>query len=201
MFCATYPEAYPSVEVYADMLATQGTLRGLIGPREVPRLWDRHLLNCAVVAQLLAPNCTVCDLGSGAGLPGIVLALVRPDVRVTLLEPLLRRALFLQEVVAELSLAGAVVHRARAEDLHGRSEFDVVTARAVAPLGRLAKWALPLCRPGGELLAMKGSSASTEVADAASGIGKLGGSTPVIMHLGGELLVSQVTVVGVRKGH
>lgn len=185
--------------MYADLLTTHGTLRGLIGPREVPRLWDRHLMNCAVVAELLPPDCTVCDLGSGAGLPGIVLALVRPDVRVTLLEPLLRRALFLQEVVDQLGLTNAVVHRARAEGLPKRTEFGVVTARAVAPLSRLARWALPLCRPGGELLALKGASAATEVADAAPEISSLGGAAPVIVQLGGEILTSPVTVVRVRR--
>ena len=136
------------------------------GPREVPRLWDRHLLNCAVVAPLLAPGALVGDVGSGAGLPGIVLAIVRPDLSVVLIEPLLRRADYLREVVADLGLDTEVV-RDRAEQLKAR-RFDVVTARAVAPLDRLAGWTLPLLGRGGELLAMKGATAQDELDAAAA---------------------------------
>jgi 16S rRNA (guanine527-N7)-methyltransferase len=147
---------------YAAMLADAGVVRGLIGPREVPRLWQRHLLNCAQIAPAFEQDARVCDLGSGAGLPGVVLALARPDLRVTLLEPLLRRTTFLTEVVQELRLEGVAVVRGRAEEQVGAG-FDAVTARAVAPLDRLARWALPLCRPGGMLLAMKGVAASDEL--------------------------------------
>ena len=131
------------MQAFAELLATTGVERGLIGPREVPRLWSRHLVNCAVVAEgpdsPLAPGCTVADVGSGAGLPGVVWALVRPDVRVTLIEPLLRRATFLNEAVTELALGDRVeVLRARAEDVD--RTFDVVTARAVADS--------PSCSPG-----------------------------------------------------
>ena len=155
----------PLAERYADLLATEGVVRGLIGPREAPRLWDRHLLNCAVLAEAVPEAVTVGDLGSGAGLPGLVLAIARPDVRVTLVEPLLRRTTFLEEVVAELGL-GVEVVRARAEDLHGSRTFDVVTSRAVAPLDRLLGWSMPLVAPTGALVAMKGSSAPDEVAAA-----------------------------------
>ena len=142
-------------------------MRGLIGPREAPRLWERHLLNCAVLGEVVPRGAAVADVGSGAGLPGLVLAIARPDLRVTLVEPLLRRTRFLEEAVDLLGL------RATGRGACGRGPrswpgrtFDVVTARAVAPLARLARWCLPLVAPGGELVAMKGSSAPAEVAEA-----------------------------------
>jgi 16S rRNA (guanine527-N7)-methyltransferase len=146
---------------YADLLADAGVVRGLIGPREVPRLWERHLLNCAVVAELFSPRSRLVDVGSGAGLPGIVLAICRPDLHVVLAEPLLRRATFLIEAVDALSLGNVRVERVRAEQMAG--DVDAVTARAVAPLDRLARWTLPLLRPGGRLVALKGASAGTEL--------------------------------------
>lgn len=158
---------------YCDLLADAGVTRGLIGPREVPRLWDRHLVNCGLLTEGLAAGETVCDVGSGAGLPGLVLGIVRPDVQITLLEPLLRRATFLQEAVDILGLQRVTVRRGRAEeqrDLH----FDVVTARAVAPLDRLARWCLPLCRPDGRMLAMKGARAAEELAEHAVVLRRLG---------------------------
>jgi 16S rRNA (guanine527-N7)-methyltransferase len=146
---------------YADLLADAGVVRGLIGPREVPRMWERHLLNCAVVAELFAPGSRLVDVGSGAGLPGIVLAICRPDLHVVLVEPLLRRTTFLIEAVDALSLDNVRVERVRAEKMAG--DVDAVTARAVAPLDRLARWTLPLLRPGGQLVALKGASAGTEL--------------------------------------
>lgn len=153
------------IAAYADALAGDGVARGLIGPREIPRLWDRHILNCAVLAPLFRVGATVGDVGSGAGLPGLVIAIARPDLEMTLVEPLLRRTTFLAEVVERLGLPVEVV-RARAEQLHGSRRFDYVTARAVAPLKRLVGLALPLCSGGGELLALKGSSAGEELVDA-----------------------------------
>jgi 16S rRNA (guanine527-N7)-methyltransferase len=152
---------------YETWLAGAGVERGLLGPREAERLWDRHLLNSAVLGDLLAPGETVVDVGSGAGLPGIPLALARPDCSYVLLEPLARRAAFLAEVVADLALPNVRVLRARAED-HARERpaYDVAVARAVAPLDRLAGWCLPLLRPGGRLLALKGDRAGAEVAAA-----------------------------------
>ena len=141
--------------------------RGLIGPRETERLWDRHLLNCAVVAELLPERGVLVDIGSGAGLPGVVLAMLRPSLQVILLEPLLRRSAFLEECVAELGLSNATVVRARAEEkAAAHIEADIATARAVAPLDRLVGWAARLLRPGGELLAIKGQSAEEELAAA-----------------------------------
>ncbi|HEX4470680.1 MAG TPA: 16S rRNA (guanine(527)-N(7))-methyltransferase RsmG [Nocardioides sp.] len=148
---------------YAELLATEGVLRGLIGPREVPRLWDRHLLNCALVGPLVPEGASVADLGSGAGLPGLVLAIARPDLRVSLIEPMARRVAFLEEACAELGLGSVEVVRGRAEEC--RSRFDVVTARALAALPKLLGWGMPLVAEGGQLLAMKGSSAAAEIAD------------------------------------
>jgi len=128
---------------YAEALATDGVTRGLIGPREVPRLWERHLLNCAVVAEAIPDGSEVCDIGSGAGLPGLVLSIRRPDLRVTLVEPLLRRTTFLTEVAERLDLTNVEVVRDRAEALHGSRECSVVTSRAVAPLPRLWRGRCP----------------------------------------------------------
>ncbi|WP_310961765.1 16S rRNA (guanine(527)-N(7))-methyltransferase RsmG [Nocardioides terrisoli] len=186
-------------EQYADLLATEGTLRGLIGPREVPRLWERHLLNCAVLADLIAPGATVCDLGSGAGLPGLVLAIRRPDLRVTLVEPLLRRTTLLDEMVAILGLDNVEVRRARAEQLQGTSTFDVVTSRAVAPLPKLVGWSLPLTRGGGETLAMKGSAAAEEVRTAEPTLRKLGATRWSVESVGSGVVDTLVTVVRIGK--
>jgi 16S rRNA (guanine527-N7)-methyltransferase len=156
----------PLAERYVALLATAGVERGLIGPREAPRLWERHVLNCLALSTAIPAGASVADLGSGAGLPGVVLAIGRPDLRVTLVEPLQRRLGFLDEVVEELSLENVVTIRGRAEELHGRERYDVVTARALAPLSRLLGWAMPLVAPSGVLLAMKGGSAADEIAAA-----------------------------------
>lgn len=163
-----------AVERYAGLLAGSGTERGLIGPREVPRLWERHLLNCAVIHEDMPPGAAVADVGSGAGLPGVVLAVIRPDLQVTLMEPLLRRATFLTEVVEELKLENAAVIRARAKELWGRLDVDIVTARAVAPLAKLAAWALPLLRPGGRLVALRGTAAVEDLEAAVPELRSLG---------------------------
>ena len=183
----------PLAERYAELLATDGVVRGLIGPREAPRLWERHLVNCALLADLVPRDSTVCDIGSGAGLPGLVLAIARPDLRVTLVEPLLRRTTFLEEVVADLGLDHVEVVRGRAESLHGRRRFDVVTSRAVAPLGRLLDWSMPLVAPTGALVAMKGSSVAEEVEAARSELSRWGCAEPEISVLG-EGVVESTTL-------
>jgi 16S rRNA (guanine527-N7)-methyltransferase len=193
-------ERLPLAVRYAELLATEGVLRGLIGPREAPRLWDRHLLNCAVLDELVPQGAAVADVGSGAGLPGLVLAIARPDLRVTLVEPLLRRTRFLEEAVVVLGLEGQVeVLRGRAEELGGDRMFAVVTARAVAPLDRLARWCLPLVAPGGELVAMKGASASAEVESAGPALRKLGCRPPVVVELGAGLLDETTWAVRVAR--
>ena len=180
---------------YADLLAGEGVLRGLIGPREVPRLWERHLENCALVTRLVPDSATVCDVGSGAGLPGVVWAIARPDLSVTLVEPLLRRATFLDEAVAALGLDNCEVVRARAEDLHGGRRFDVVTARAVAPLARLLEWSMPLVDTDGVLLALKGARAEQEIVEAGATLRRLGCGAPLVSTVGEG--VAAATVVRV----
>jgi len=186
---------------YAELLATNGVTRGLIGPRETDRLWDRHLLNCAVVTELMPEYGRMVDIGSGAGLPGIVLAMLRPSLEVTLLEPLLRRAVFLEECVAELGLANATVLRARAEDKDAaRLRADIATARAVAPLDRLVGWSAGLLRPGGQLLAIKGQSAEAELAAASPVLSRLGVRSAEVLQAGHGRVVSATTVVRVVTG-
>jgi 16S rRNA (guanine527-N7)-methyltransferase len=188
---------------YAELLATDGVTRGLIGPRETERLWDRHLINCAVVAELLPERGVLVDIGSGAGLPGVVLAMLRPSLEVILLEPLLRRSVFLEECVAELGLSNATVVRARAEEkaaAHIRA--DVATARAVAPLGRLAGWAAPLLRPGGELLAIKGQTAADEIEAARPVLSRLGALSAEVLQAGhGRVVIATTVVRVVMEGH
>jgi len=184
-------------ERYAGWLAGDGVLRGLIGPREAPRLWERHLLNCAVLGEAVPPEASVCDLGSGAGLPGLVLAIARPDLRVTLVEPLLRRTTFLQEVVEDLELANVDVVRGRAEELHRGARFDVVTSRAVAPLGKLLGWSMPLVAPAGAMVAMKGSSVREEVEAAGRDLRRLRCAAPEVLVLGADVLDPPTTVVRV----
>lgn len=158
---------------YVAILGTRGIECGLLGPREGERLWERHVLNSAALARIVPRDVNVVDVGSGAGLPGIPLAILRPDLRIVLLEPLLRRYTFLVEVVGELGLDDRVqVVRGRAEDLDQR--FDVVVARAVAPLDRLIGWTKDLFAPDGCLLALKGSSARDEVDQARPRLRKLG---------------------------
>lgn len=158
-----FGDRFDLAEAYHDLLAGQGTEWGLIGPREVPRLWGRHVLNSVAVADLVPEGADVVDVGSGAGLPGIPLAIHRPDLGVTLLEPLLRRYNFLSQAVDNLGISDRVaVERGRAEDYDG--EFDIVTCRAVAPLEKLLPWVLGLLGRRGEVLALKGSSAADEVA-------------------------------------
>jgi 16S rRNA (guanine527-N7)-methyltransferase len=160
-----FGEASPVIKQYVDILRTDGVTRGLIGPRETDRLWDRHIYNSVAIAGLIRADAEVVDVGSGAGLPGIPLAVLRLDLRVTLLEPLLRRVTFLSETLDRLGLGDRVkVVRGRAEE-HSE-QYDVVMARAVAPLGRLVQWCAPLRRPSGVILALKGQSAVAEIAEA-----------------------------------
>lgn len=156
---------YELAERYEQILATKGIEWGLMGPRETDRLWDRHILNAVALSDLIPKGAIVGDVGSGAGLPGIPLAIKRPDLEMTLIEPLLRRYNFLRETIDELGLGDQVrVERLRAEDCD--EVFDIVTCRAVAPLPKLLKWCTPLFFPDGQLVALKGSSAAAEVEEA-----------------------------------
>jgi 16S rRNA (guanine527-N7)-methyltransferase len=192
-----FGERAAAVVRYAEVLAGPGVTRGLLGPREVPRLWERHILNCGVVGELLADGAELCDVGSGAGLPGIVLALARPDLQVTLLEPLLRRTLFLDEVIDLLELDNVTVLRGRAEEFAGKRRFDVVTSRAVAPLAKLAGWSLPLLRSGGEMVALKGGSAAAELAESAPLLTKIGATRWAVETVGAGIVDPPTTVIRV----
>lgn len=182
----------PLAQKYHDSLATDGSTRGFIGPREVPRLWERHLINCAVVAEVMPQNATLIDVGSGAGLPGIPLAIARPDLTITLIEPLLKRSTYLSEVVDLLSLDNVTVIRGRAEEGPVKKTVkgaDIVTSRAVAPLGKLAKWSLPLVRKGGEMIALKGSSVHEELERDAADIKRAGGGKAEVMTIHGTTII------------
>lgn len=196
-----FGDRYPVAERYAALLAGPGITRGLIGPREADRLWERHLLNSAVIGELVPDGIRVLDVGSGAGLPGVPLALARPDLTVTLLEPMARRVAWLREVVAELELP-VRVHCGRVEDARIRLElggWDVVVARAVAPLGRLASWCLPLVLPNGQLLAIKGASAAEEAARDAVVVRSAGGGAVDIVRCGTAIVQPPTTVVVIRR--
>jgi 16S rRNA (guanine527-N7)-methyltransferase len=192
---AVFGTAFPRAVRYAELLAGPGVERGLLGPAEAGRIWDRHLLNCAAVAELVPAGGWVVDVGSGAGLPGIVLSLLRPDARFTLVESLARRVAFLAECVAELELANVEVRRARAEELAGEVAADMVTARAVAPLEKLAGLCAALARPGGTVVAMKGSGADLELARARSVLAGMGIADGRVRQVGSEGGPATATVV------
>jgi 16S rRNA (guanine527-N7)-methyltransferase len=186
---------------YAELLADIGVERGLLGPREVDRLWERHLLNSASVGELIAEGERVVDVGSGAGLPGVPLALARPDLSVTLVEPMLRRTEFLRETLGVLGLGVAVV-RGRADDAEVRGqvgEVDVAVSRAVASLDKLTEWCLPLIRPGGRMLAIKGERASEEVERQRRVMAALGADGVRVMRCGVDYLDPPARVVVARR--
>jgi len=182
-------------EQFAGILADTGVSHGLIGPREVPRLWDRHLLNCAVIEDSFPAAVRVVDVGSGAGLPGVVLAIARPDLDVHLVEPMLRRTEWLTRAVSDLGLSNVTVQRGRAEDLVGTVSAPWVTARAVARLDKLARWCVPLLEPGGTLVAMKGRSAAVELDEDRRALERLGLVRAVVTEHGVGALEEAVLTV------
>lgn len=194
-----FGERSATVQRYAYLLSTTGVQRGLLGPGEAPRIWERHILNCGVIAPHVSTAKHLLDVGSGAGLPGIVLAIARQDLKVTLIESQLRRANFLAEVVTDLGLENVEICRSRAEDCAKKLAGDVVTARAVAPLGRLVDWCLPLVCSGGRLLAIKGESAQIELHAARQTLRKHKISQARILQCGAEYLNPPVTVIEVTK--
>lgn len=186
---------------YYESLATAGVERGLIGPREVPRLWERHLLNCAVVGELIDEGERVVDVGSGAGLPGIPLAIARPDLHITLIEPLLRRTVYLAEFIEKHELNVLVV-RGRAEQPGVKKEAggaDVVTSRAVAPLEKLAKWSLPLIHERGRMLALKGTSAEDEIERDRASLTRMGAGKLEVVKCGVDILPTPTIVIRAER--
>lgn len=198
-----FGDRLPLAERFAGFLASAGLERGLLGPRELPRLWERHLLNCAVLSELLPTGDRIVDVGSGAGLPGLVLACRRPDLRVDLVESLQRRVDFLAEAVALLGFADSV------RIVHGRAEEAAVvqavggahwvTARAVAPLDRLARWCLPLTASNGSLLALKGASAEAELEEHRQVLQRLGGMPGRVIECGSGVIDPPLRVVVIQR--
>ncbi len=196
-----FEERLDRIQRYAATLAGAGVERGLIGPREVERIWERHILNSVALSELVEPDQRVADIGSGAGLPGIPLALARPDLHVTLIEPLLRRSEFLREMVDELGIDVTVV-RGRAEEPGVRKqlgETDVVVSRAVASLDKLTRWSMPLLRVDGHMLALKGERAEEEIRDHRRVMASLGAADVRVMRCGANYLDPPATVVVARR--
>jgi 16S rRNA (guanine527-N7)-methyltransferase len=179
---------------FAQTLAKDSDELGLLGPRELDKLWSRHILNSAVVAELVRPGDKVADAGSGAGLPGIPMAIARPDAEFVLIEPMERRSTWMLEVVEHLGLKNVRVLRSRAEDVT-EQDFDIVTARAVAALDKLLKMCVPLLKPGGALIALKGSKAAEEIANSKKLEKKLGISSFEILVCGEKFLPEPTSVV------
>lgn len=194
---AIFGEHLPRAEEFVRVLADTGISHGLIGPREAPRLWDRHVLNCALVHFLIPPAAhgqRVIDIGSGAGLPGVALAIARPDLELHLVEPLSRRTGWLSGVAAQLELDNVVIHTARAESMWDRISAPWVTARAVSGIVQLAQWTLPLLTPRGSLLALKGTRAGGELAENGAALRRLGVLRAEVESIG-EGMVAEPTIV------
>lgn len=192
-------EGFPALQKYFELLKQHGVERGLIGPREVDRIWDRHIINSTAVVPYLRSSSHILDVGSGAGLPGIVVAAMLPEAKVDLIEPMERRCVWLNEVVTELGLKNTTVIRGRAEEFFGKIEADAVTARAVAAMDKLAKWTLPLLSSGGKLVAMKGQKAEAEITEAQTTLRKLGAVSTAIHSAATVPGFGSTTVVEVQK--
>jgi 16S rRNA (guanine527-N7)-methyltransferase len=195
-----FGDRLPLAEQFTAILADSGVSHGLVGPREVPRLWERHVLNCAVIHPAIPAGLEVIDIGSGAGLPGLALAIARPDVRFHLVEPMLRRTTWLTNAVQELGLDNVEIHRGRAEQFWDALSAPVVTARAVARLGELARWSLPLLTPGGSLLALKGASAHEELEADRALLRRLGAVSEAVETYGSGVVSPETIVVRVTLG-
>jgi 16S rRNA (guanine527-N7)-methyltransferase len=191
---AIFGDQIDQARSFAQTLANDSDELGLLGPRELDKLWTRHILNSAVVAELVRPGDKVADVGSGAGLPGIPMAIARPDAEFVLIEPMERRSSWMLEVVEDLGLKNVRVLRSRAEDVT-EQDFDIVTARAVAALDKLLKMCVPLLKPGGALIALKGSKAAEEIANSKKLEKKLGISSFEILVCGEKFLPEPTSVV------
>ena len=194
-----FGDSFSLVSRFAEMLHDQGELRGLIGPREVSRIWERHILNSAAVVQYLPTSGTIADIGSGAGLPGIVIAAMLPEAEVLLIEPMERRCTWLNEVVEELGLANVEVKRGRAEEYHGAFQCEAVTSRAVAALEKLARMSLPLVERGGEMVVLKGKNVQQEIEPARKVLRKYKTEEPQILEAFSVEGVEPTTVLRVRR--
>lgn len=194
-----FGERVPLAERFVEHLCTTGITHGLLGPREVPRMWGRHVLNCAVLGPELPESATVADVGSGAGLPGIALALVRPDVEFTLIEPMERRVDWLEMVIKDLGMENVQIIRARAEEVADEVMADVVTARAVSALKKLIPMTVPLLDDAGQLIFLKGRSAQEEIDAAQKAVKRFRLRPPEIQVIGQDLLKEPTTIVSIRR--
>jgi 16S rRNA (guanine527-N7)-methyltransferase len=194
-----FGSSYDAVWAFAEMLRTDGESRGLVGPRELDRIWSRHIFNSAAVVPFLPDEGLIVDVGSGGGLPGIVVAAMRPRASVILVEPMERRCAWLREVIEVASLVNVEVRRGRADEFAGVLHADAVTARAVAPLDRLARWTLPLLRPGGILVALKGRNVARELPSAEKVVARLGGTSPEVLRATTIPAVEETVVVRVIR--
>ncbi len=201
---AIFGDRLSLAERFAAVLADTGVSHGLIGPREVPRLWDRHVLNCAVAHQAFPEGATIIDVGSGAGLPGLALAVARPDLHLHLIEPMLRRTTWLSTTIETLGLDNCTVHRGRAEEFHGVLSAPYATARAVARIDKLARWTFPLLEEGGVLVALKGEQAAQELDEERTTLVRLGMVEAAIRTYGADVLevptVTMELTVGTDAG-
>lgn len=196
-----FADAYPTLATFAHELETQGETRGLIGPREVGRIWERHILNSAALVPFMPTTGSIVDIGSGAGLPGLVIAAMLPGTSVVLVEPMERRCAWLTEMTETLSLTNVEIKRGRAEEFHDAFEADVVTSRAVAPLEKLARWSLPFLGRGGQLIILKGRGVVDEIAPARKVFKKFKMSEPEVLDAGTIAGAETTTVVrSVRSG-
>jgi 16S rRNA (guanine527-N7)-methyltransferase len=193
-------EGYDTLVRFHDRLRDEGETRGLIGPREVARLWERHILNSAAVVPYLAGASSVADVGSGAGLPGIVVATLRPDLEVHLIEPMERRTAWLIEIADDLGLANVQVKRGRVEEYHDALEVDIVTSRAVAALSKLARMSLPLVHRGGAMVVLKGRNVAQEIEPARKVLRSFKASDPEILEGSTVPGVESTTIVRIRRG-
>ncbi|MGA0842194.1 MAG: 16S rRNA (guanine(527)-N(7))-methyltransferase RsmG [Candidatus Nanopelagicales bacterium] len=191
-------ENLEKLKAYEALLKQHGEEKGLLGPKDIQIIWERHILNSLPLMELISPNSTLADIGSGAGLPGIPLSICRPDLKITLIEPMARRAEFLKIVIKELEIQNTEVFHGRAEALFKKQKFDFVTARAVAPFKKLVKIALPLLKSDGYLLALKGAKANLELNDALEVINELQATSLGVVKTGSEIQ-SEVSIVVVRR--
>lgn len=192
--------AYETMALFRERLRAEGELRGLVGPREVSRLWERHILNSAAVLPYLSAARSIADVGSGAGLPGVVIAILRPDAEVHLIEPMERRTAWLTEIARDLSLANVEVKRGRAEEYHGALEVDATTSRAVAALAKLARMSLPLLRHGGEMVVLKGRNVGQEIDPARKVLRSFKAGEPEVFEGTTVPGVESTTIVRIRRG-
>lgn len=187
-------------EAYASALARDSETFGLLGPRELPKLWSRHILNSAVVAEYISDSATVADVGAGAGLPGIPIAIARPDIQMTLIEPMERRSEWLVSIVKELGLENVKVVRARGEETTNL-DIDVVVARAVAALAKLIGFTAPVLKGQGQILAIKGERVTEEMAEAKQLFAKFGITESDVVFAGEKLLEQPTRLARIRVGN